>query len=105
MEKKNNVIISSRLLDKWADMTENNEHIEVRIKIAQHIAKHFDKSFGLYVNMFKALKKQRDAVIADKTYCIKVDWLGNECAVTNLMFEDIEKYYGKELAEQIGACL
>lgn len=89
------------LLKKWFDMTDNNEHIDVRIAIARYFMG-FEKSFDLYVKLFSALKRQKEYAIKNRMqYTMRTDWLGNENAITDKMFEDIEYIFGKEIAESV----
>ena len=101
---KKDVKLSQGLLEQWAKMTDENQHIEVRIEIANFLAE-YDKSFELYSNIFEVLKSHKDIATKVRGYNINTDWLGNECAVTNPMFEDIKKIFGKKVEELITKCL
>lgn len=79
-----------KTLDKWAKMTDENQHFEVRREIAEH--------FWLdgFAVAFDELIDARDKGI----YAINAENL-----LTDVMFEKIRKQYGDDAADAALACL
>ena len=81
----------------WKGLTSNNSHIHVRIRMAEFL-QNYQTSFILYEALFRALMKVRK----DCPYC---DWIGNECAITDKMLEEVERQFGKEVRDEFIYCL
>lgn len=66
---------SKTTLKKWHDMTDENEHMEVRKKMAKYFGlKDFERAFD-------------ELILARRhTYCIQA-----ECLLTDAMFEKLDK--------------
>jgi len=93
------ISISPDKLQEWAGMTDNNEHIDVRIEIAKY--------FGLE---YKRESLEHDFVGAYE-HC-KLIQERFQCAtfpiyviVDDAMIERIRREYGGKVAEQVCACL
>lgn len=93
--------LKQEILDKWNNMTDGNEHIEVRIEIAKwfHLDKITDGVFaGMdFVEAFKTAKYLRDIT---KRYNLTM-----ECIVTRAMRSEIARMYGEEIAQKVWECL
>ena len=92
------------LLKKWAQMTSDNDHRRVREDIARWLFLNLDSSFMFYVCMFSTMEycvhKQQEG------QPLPYGFLRSECAITDAMLEEVEKYYdGKKLVEAINKCL
>lgn len=93
--------LDNETLTKWADMTDNNEHIDVRIEICKKFK--IDKiDDGAYpgweiLEAFKTEKKLHDFYQCGN--------LSAECLVTRIMINEIQRVYGEEIADKVSACL
>lgn len=66
---------SKATLKKWHDMTDENEHMEVRKAMAKYFGlKDFERAFDELI------------LARDRTYCIQA-----ECLLTDAMFEKLDK--------------
>lgn len=101
MEKTKLLGISEITYKRWSEMTEENQHLAVRIEIA--------KTFGLdvilsgpfagmdFVDAFKTAKYLRELTGREN--------VSLECIATRAMFYEIEKRYGTEIMEKVRECL
>jgi hypothetical protein len=93
--------VTEELLKKWADMTDNNEHIEVRIEIAKFfkIDKINDDAYPGWevLSAFETEKKLHEYH--------KCGNLSAECIVTRVMFNMIAHKYGQEISDKVSKCL
>jgi hypothetical protein len=98
---KKTITIDPATLKRWTEMTDANEHNEVRIEIAK--ALHLDKVRG-------GLFKGRDFVYAYECELeiVRRTWHENTafvCIVDRAMFYEITRRYGQEVADMISECL
>lgn len=93
--------LEQETLDKWARMTDNNEHTDVRIEIAKkfRIDKLECKEMPSWwiTDTFKTEK-----LLHEKYKCGN---LSGECIATRLMFKLISDNYGADIAEKVYDCL
>ena len=88
-------------LDKWNNMTDNNEYIEVRIEIAKRL--HLDKiTEGDFAGMDFVSAFETAKFLREVTHRYN---LTMECIVTRAMRQEIVRLYGEEIAEKIWECL
>ena len=93
--------LKQETLDKWNNMTDGNEHIEVRIEMAKrfHLDKITEGAFaGMdFVEAFKTAKYLRNIT---HRYNLTM-----ECIVTRAMRSEIARMYGEEIAQKVWECL
>lgn len=85
---------NKKTLAKWYQMTDENEHFEVR----KAIAKYFN--FPNFIRAFDELIEARDKPNGYGTYCLSA-----ECLLTDLMFQSIEEQHGKDVSLAVNGCL
>ena len=76
-------------------MTDANQHMEVRSEIA-----HYFITGGDYANLDNAYHELITARDQGHVYCLR-----SELLLDKLMFAEIEKKHGKEVADLVHACL
>lgn len=94
---------SKKLLEKWHDMTDNNEHAEVRIEIAKYFGDtlnptSYETPFG-FEDAFKEIKQARSF---DKE---GLQILITSNLLTKLMLERIFMVYGYNVYNAVNDCL
>ena len=88
-------------LDKWNNMTDGNEHIEVRIEIAKRF--HLDMiTEGAFAGMDFVSAFETEKYLRDITQRYN---LTMECIVTRAMRSEIARIYGEEIAQKVLECL
>jgi len=88
-----------KTLDKWAKMTDENQHFEVRREIARFftVKPSNNRYFSdMFVEAFDELIRSRHF----GCYPLRAEIL-----LTNSMFEEIRKKHGNEAADAALACL
>ena len=98
---KKEITIDLATLKRWTEMTDANEHIEVRIEIAK----------TLHLNNIRGgLFKGTDFVYAYQSEYLLHKWhhcgnLATQCITDTAMFYEIARQYGQEIADIISECL
>ena len=92
--------VHPKTLERWAEMTSENDHRRVREAIAAWLCVHVHPSFIFYAKLFESMEQSLQYGF------VPHEFLPTECSVTDIMFEDLEKNYKcNELSEQIKKCL
>lgn len=88
-------------LNKWAEMTDENNHVEVRIEIAKYF--HLDKiQDGFFRRMDFVDAFETEADLIGRTHHRN---LPMSCITTRAMFSEIARQYGEDIAEKVWECL
>ena len=88
-------------LDKWKNMTNGKEYIEVRIDIAKRM--HLDKiTEGDFAGMDFVRALETAKYLREVTHRYN---LTMECIVTCAMRQEIVRMYGEEIAQKVWECL
>ena len=95
-KKHTEVQITSAQLMRWAQMTDENYHAEVRYEIARFLAQ-FSYYFDIYEHMFLSYMNFAEEKLRGN--------FGVLCSLTDSMFEEIRKEFGEEVADKISKCL
>ena len=90
--------LTQETLDHWAEMTNYNNHIEVRIEIAE------------FFNICQKGKKYLDFASAWKQYKTVCEHAQREaltasCILCECMMDEIRAQYGDEIADKVERCL
>ena len=93
-------MITQRTLNKWAKMTDENNHLEVRFEIARYFDKHYGSIFHGYVYFFKNFISIRDRF---NSILIELSYLKEN--MLNDMFKDAGFYASADELYKIHKCL
>jgi len=93
--------LKEETLKEWAQMTDGNHHVDVRIAIAKRFHLDFVED-GPFAGMDFVSSYETEKKLIDLTQRYN---LTQECIVTRAMFFEIERQYGKEIAEKVWECL
>lgn len=88
--------LTTEILSNWWSMTDNNNHIEVRIEIAEFFGVKYQGRLS-FADAFKEEKMIRDA--ANRVN------LTAENILTAAMLDTIRETYGRAIADLVNACL
>lgn len=92
--------LSKELQKKWFEMTDNNEHRQVRQEIAEYLTQNVHPSFIMYAKLFAVMQ---DYIEKQQ---IPVEYQKVECDTTDAMLKELYDYYDcKMLVVQINRCL
>ena len=95
-----NKTLTSALRNRWAKLTDENQHQQVRIEIAEYLTTNIHPRFEMYVDMFKVMQKYV------KKGNVPREFLQIECIVTDTMCQNvINNFNNEELINQINKCL
>ena len=94
MEKK---LPTKYMLRKWAKMTDENKHIEVRLKIAKFFGDTIGFEYMRFYEVFQHLQ--------DFQYRFHHQSSPTVCLLTRYMIDEIEQVYGEEVACSVSGCL
>lgn len=83
------------MLPKWARMTGDNEHFDVR----KDISDYFGISYGC-IKLADAYQELIEASDAETVYAIK-----SELLLDSILFDILRKEQGEEVANDVMACL
>lgn len=93
-------VVPKQTLERWAEMTSDNDHRKVREAIASWLCVHVHPSFIFYAKLFAVMEE----CIQDKQ--VPHEFLSTECSVTDLMLKELyDEYKCKRLVNQINKCL
>ena len=90
--------LTQETLDKWAEMTNANEHIEVRIEIAEFFDIHHDGD--KYLDYASAWKQYKALVKASGREALTAS-----CILCRAMLAEIGEQYGVGVAMRVSDCL
>lgn len=90
--------LTQETLDRWAEMTNRNDHIEVRIEIAEFFKiRHDDEKWLDYASAWKQYKEVCEASSREA--------LTASCILCRAMISEIARKYGEDVAEKVSECL
>ena len=87
-------IVDRETLIRWANMTDLNDHKEVRLEIAQYF------NLPIYVAYYKLL-----LAYIETNKSLPQQLITDYCKVTDLMLRDIKLLYGEEVSNKVKDCL
>lgn len=104
---KNPAVPTDEMLKEWAEDTDSNNHTEVRVKIAKWAYENAREKTGTdnlwnLRCVFEACYEMKKIHIADKSIN-RIQW--SRLAITNNLFDLIEREYGAKTRKLIENCL
>lgn len=100
---KNPAVPTAEMLKEWAEDTDINNHTEVRVKIAKWASENSqDYNWWDLKYAYEACKEMQTIHDADKSIN-RIQW--SRLAITNNLFDLIEREYGAKTRKLIENCL